>query len=517
MQSTLRNGINFKEPVKVMVGDVIDSLKQLPSECIDCAITSPPYWMQRDYGHPEQIGREETPEEYIEKLTMVFSELRRVLKKTGTFFLNVGDKYQGKNLLMIPEKLAISLQKNGWILRNKIIWYKPNFMPAPLKDRLATTYEPVFFLVKDEGAYIYYFNIDEIRKQPKTINDFRAFVTVDDILGMNVYDSLNKEERISGHITGGIYDSNKKLVGGIVVWNGKRTKEYLHEPSEPHPIEPQYLCPKCGANVEEMHSIYDVETITCGCGAELLSDLNSFPIPLLPPLPEFKEEVVKETPRRRSEIEYNGKFKGAENNKGASPGARLELYGEYFTLQRRYAVIQPLIAQYLRLWRKKKGLTIKEIDHYFGYKDTAGHWFRRDFGDWGGGGSVPLPKDWLRLKELLGFDNTYDELVTRTHLVFQTVKPHPKGKNPGDLWQINTQPITEAHFAVFPEELVENCIKIGCPKGGIVLDPFAGSGTTGVAALKLQRKAVLIELVEDYVEIIKKRCGNKIEIIRLNS
>ncbi|MGB9721858.1 MAG: DNA-methyltransferase [bacterium] len=103
--------------------------------------------------------------------------------------------------------------------------------------------------------------------------------------------------------------------------------------------------------------------------------------------------------------------------------------------------------------------------------------------------------------------------MTETHLVLQTVKPHPKGKNPGDVWSIKLQPFTEAHFATFPEELVRRCILAGCPPNGVVLDPFAGSGTTGKVAYEMDRSAILIELVPEYLEIIKKRCPFLKEVI----
>jgi len=84
-------------------------------------------------------------------------------------------------------------------------------------------------------------------------------------------------------------------------------------------------------------------------------------------------------------------------------------------------------------------------------------------------------------------------------------KVNPLGKNPGDVWTIPTQPFPESHFATFPEKLVEPMIKAGCPKKGIVLDPFAGSGTTNLVAEKLERNSIGIELNSDYIEIIKKR------------
>ncbi len=136
------------------------------------------------------------------------------------------------------------------------------------------------------------------------------------------------------------------------------------------------------------------------------------------------------------------------------------------------------------------------MDRYFGYKDTAGHWLRKDSGRWGKGGSIPSPSDWDRLKELLRFPPIYDKWLKEVHLTLQTVRPHPRGRNPGDVWSINLQPLSLPHFAPFPEELVERSIKLGCPPNGVVLDPFAGSGTVGKVARKLGRKAILIEIEE---------------------
>ena len=116
--------------VTVYIGDVNKILHLLPEGVVDCVVTSPPYWKQRDYKNPQQIGQENSYQEYIKNLVDIFNEIKRVLKPTGTFFLNVGYKYQNKELLLIPELLAVGLQKNGWTLLNKIIWHKPNAMPS---------------------------------------------------------------------------------------------------------------------------------------------------------------------------------------------------------------------------------------------------------------------------------------------------------------------------------------------------------------------------------------------------
>jgi len=385
------------EPL-ILIGDVLEKLSQIPDESISCIITSPPYWKQRDYGKKNQIGQESTPEEYVQKMVEIGKELRRVLKKDGTFFLNIGDTYVDRNLQMIPARVAIALQKNGWKLRNQIIWYKPNHMPSSIKNRLGNTYEPVFFFIRDDCRKKYFFDLDNIRIPHKT--------------------------------------------------NGKDNKKSNL---------PRYLD-------ERTYKKY-------------YSHLN------------------------HQSTNYNGKFKGHEKNKGASPGARLSLAGEYYTRQRKYEVDSFKICSYLKKWKRKAKISTKEVDKIFGYKDTAGHWFRTD----DSGRSLPSPEDWMKLKKILKFDDKYDKVMTETHYVLQTVQNHPNGKNPGDVWSINIDKIKEAHFAIFPEELPRRIIKASCPKNGIILDPFAGSGTTGKVAKELGKKSIMIDIKPEYKKIMKKR------------
>jgi DNA modification methylase len=113
----------------------------------------------------------------------------------------------------------------------------------------------------------------------------------------------------------------------------------------------------------------------------------------------------------------------------------------------------------------------------------------------------------------LGLDDTYDRLILDRVVVLSTVKSHPEGKNIGDVWAIATEPYKGEHFAVFPRKLVEMCIKLGCPEGGTVLDPFAGSGTVGEVASKLGRNAVLVEINPSYAELIKERCKGYVKEI----
>jgi DNA modification methylase len=330
----------------ILQGDVLEQLKTLPADLVDCVVTSPPYWSLRDYGVEGQIGMEQHPQEYINKIVGVFHEIKRVLKPTGTVFLNLGDSYytksgsnfkgsndsysaqadkvgirkgnelrelycdgkwlQSKQKLMLPERIAIAMQDDGWILRNSIIWYKPNHMPASVTDRLTGAYESVFFFTKNRQ---YHFNLDGIRK---------------------------------------------------------------------------HISPETMARVQRNY---------------------------------------KTSPKT-----YNNNF-GADNHKK---------------------------------WAEKvKHDIVVGREGNFAYSD-------------------PLH-----------------------------VKPYNHlGANPGDVWSLTTEPNKIAHFATFPTKLVRRCLNCGCPKEGLVLDPFSGSGTTLWVARKMALHYLGIELKPEYIEIAKKRLAN---------
>ena len=265
-------------------GNCIDVLKDMPSESIDCVVTSPPYWSLRNYQEEEQLGLEETPEEFVANLVKVFSKVKRVLKSSGSLWLNLGDTYYNKSLAGIPFRVAFALQADGWYLRQDIIWNKPRVMPEGVKDRCTKSHEYIFLLTKSPK---YFYDQDSIREPNKSFEDYKK----------------------------------------------RKNKVFNSNPS------------KGGPN-----------------GNQLLG------------------------------------------------------------------------------------------------------------------------------KERISFFNE-------------------KGRNKRSVWTITTKPFKEAHFATFPIELPITCIKAGCPKGGIVLDPFFGSGTSGLAAQELHRHWVGIELNPEYIEIANRRLG----------
>lgn len=180
-------------PVTITHGDVRDVMPSIPSESVQCVITSPPYWGVRDYQVSGQIGAENDIEQYIGGLISIFSQVRRILKPDGTFWLNIGNTYTSggrkwrqedsknkgramsyrpdtpkglkkKDLIGVAWMVALACQRDGWYLRNDIIWNKPNCQPESVKDRLTVSHEYVFLLTKSEK---YYFDQDSIMEETK--------------------------------------------------------------------------------------------------------------------------------------------------------------------------------------------------------------------------------------------------------------------------------------------------------------------------------------------------------------
>mgnify|MGYP003647476128 FL=1 len=175
---------------EIKVGNCIDVLKTMANESVHCCVTSPPYWALRNYDHPDQLGQEPTPEEYVENLVDIFREVKRVLRDDGTLWLNLGDSYVGtgskgkhkdpksnsrngqtsatnnkvqglksKDMVGIPWRVAFALQEDGWYLRSDIIWHKNNCMPSSVKDRPTSSHEYIFLLAKNQK---YYYDKDAI-------------------------------------------------------------------------------------------------------------------------------------------------------------------------------------------------------------------------------------------------------------------------------------------------------------------------------------------------------------------
>ncbi len=364
-------------PNTILHGDALGVLKTLDSECVDCVVTSPPYWGLRDYGVKGQLGLEKTFPEYLEKMVLIFEEVRRVLKKDGTLWLNMGDSYSndtkwggksgGKNytseqggyqgqrvrrgtdvcpkrgvsgegqpkkfctglkpkdLMGQPWRMAFALQAAGWYLRSDIIWHKPNPMPESVTDRPTKAHEYIFLLAKSQK---YYYDAEAI----------------------NVPVSENTHARISQNLEAQI-GSQRAHAGGKT--NG---------------------------------------AMKAVVGPKALAAIK------------------------------NGSDQG---------------------------------------------------------RSEATERFGRGAG-------------W-RVKHNASFNSA---CVLRVAT-----------RNSRTVWTVATQGYKGAHFATFPEALIDPCIRAGCPAGGLVYDPFMGSGTTALVAAKLGRRWAGSELNEKYIALAMKRLG----------
>lgn len=232
------------ETNKIYQGDALAVLKTWPDACINCVVTSPPYWGLRDYGVKGQLGLEATPQAYIESMAATFSEVRRVLRDDGTLWLNIGDSYnsnsgammgknfrpgsgradgridkraqrnrdgvhapdlKAKDLVGIPWMLAFALRADGWYLRQDIIWSKPNPMPESVTDRCTKAHEYIFMLSKSAK----YFYDQKAIAEPGALSQIGR--QRDDVIGGNKGDKTH-------HSPGGSYNTKQKQPAG---WDAK--------------------------------------------------------------------------------------------------------------------------------------------------------------------------------------------------------------------------------------------------------------------------------------------------------
>lgn len=367
--------------VRILHGDVFARLKDLPDDHYDCVITSPPYWGLRDYGVEGQIGLEPTLAQHLEVMVAVFREVRRVLKPSGTLWLNYGDCYattpngrsaaetkavgnddrtfrdkpfstvggtlKPKDLCMIPNRLAIALQDDGWWVRSEIIWGKPNAMPdSSGRYRPATAHEKIFLLAKsDEVLWWVARDTGEVSNAPDHSERCR-FITSD---------------------------------GEGPRWIG-------------------------------MGHFYHAEAVRIPQSAATLARLA--------------QDVDSQEGAARAVGKTNGRMKAVGRRLTGAPHGRQAL-----------------------------GDAIPEAQHR--EDKQRGHSRRHQ-----------------------GFNERWDDLSKEEQQACgRLLRNYEPSSPPLPVWAMATAAYKEAHFATFPPELVERCLRAGCPKGGRVLDPFGGGGS----------------------------------------
>ncbi len=338
---------------QILVGDCLELLRAMPAESVHCCVTSPPYYGLRDYGVDGQIGLEETPAEFLAKLVEVFREVRRVLRKDGTAWVNMGDSYASmaggyapdgsagkhdivsratrgavlrgrlrkpaagfkpKDLMGMPWRLAFALQDDGWYLRQDIIWHKNNPMPESVRDRCTKSHEYIFLLSKS----------------------------------------------------------------------------------------PKYF--------------YDQEAILEPCS------------------PNTHARLAQDVQNQIGSARASGGAKTNGNMKAVT--------------------------------RKSNGVG-------WGYDTDS------------------KPRTTGRVKDNASMDSALAIMPTE--------------RNKRSVWTVPTHSFKGAHFATFPPDLIRPCILAGCPRGGLVLDPFGGAGTTGLVAMQEGRRSILLELNPAYAAIADAR------------
>ena len=429
----------------ILQGDVIERLQDIEDNTIQCVVTSPPYWGLRDYGEDDQLGLEETPEEYVENMVKVFREVRRTLKDDGTLWLNLGDSYSSggrstttnqtlrgnndygvtrpkpsenikpKDLIGIPWRVAFALQQDGWYLRQDIIWHKPNPMPESVKDRCTKSHEYIFLFSKSKN---YYFDNESIKVESSPLT----------------------EER----------NKNK--------FNGAFKGQFKGTPNEKRWQE--------GRPIDK---------------------------------PNFSEDGKS---NKRSVWTMNSKYKDDEQEREYRQGMS-KTRGDKLVVTRPKLPSQENFVKYL-----KSKTNVNVLYDYTGIKkSTIEHWFRLDKTGFSYPSRDDWMKVSTLINDNSDEFNKMNDMMTHEEYHYDEIVTSDM-KNKRSVWTVTTKPYKEAHFATYPPDLIEPCILAGCPEGGHVLDPFGGAGTTALVADRLKRNSTLIELNNEYATITEKRLRN---------
>ena len=229
-------------------------MKNFPKETVDMAMFSPPYYRLRDYQVQGQIGLESTYQDYVHKLVAVCSEVKRILKPSGSMHIVIGDTYSGnKSLIGTPWRLAFALIDDQWILRNDIIWHKPNAMPSSVADRLTSTYEHILHFVKNKR---YYYDLDAIREAHKVARQRFPERTIDykhktgpELLRSSSRTHFQTKRSTAWHLLG-------KNPGDFWEINTEASTDYWCADCKDFVKAEALICPLCGTKVTSHFAVF---------------------------------------------------------------------------------------------------------------------------------------------------------------------------------------------------------------------------------------------------------------------
>lgn len=246
--------LNYRN--QILHGDVFDKLAELPEKSVHCCVTSPPYWQVRSYGIAGEFGMESTMAEYQQKMESFFLAVKRVLRDDGIFWVNLGDKYKDHQRMLLPERMAIMAQDQGWLVRQRVVWHKPNVCPESSPSRPHTDYEDIYMFTKGKK---YYYDPDAVR-----ISNGKE-ASLDEYLKLGGdYQQEGKKRYIDG-----FSKSNHALThpGGRnlrAVWTLSVKPRYGHQASFPVEIPEKCIlgstsahgcCPVCGAQYRRITAL----------------------------------------------------------------------------------------------------------------------------------------------------------------------------------------------------------------------------------------------------------------------
>jgi DNA modification methylase len=467
---------------QVLTGNALDVLRTLPAEHADCVVTSPPYWGLRNYGVSGQIGLEATPDAYLVRMREVFAEVWRVLKRTGTLWVNMGDCYiadrcgtasretstlegaaslgapidkeadrrgaswnkghaasagvpgpnrrnrlgalKAKDLVGMPWRLAFALQEDGWWLRRDVVWAKPNPMPESILDRCTNSHEYVFHFAKSGRTLLWRHRETRVwvwKRPPAEWRwwDRRELCEVVD-------------EPAAWHEEAFVADSGRRIrrFRRFNLWRGF---DYFYDAD----------------------AIREPYTYNHGLG----SHHRNVTGPVESAVPDTRPQTGLHRSSKRVPFGWDTSDGNHHGTEGRYSHQRVD-----------------------RVPRERKQDESASASSGATQRRMAGMNARYDAAEAAGRYDVRRPP----LVE--------QEWASREAPAFS-----PDGRNRRSVWTIATQAYRGAHFATFPEQLARLCILAGCPHGGLVLDPFSGSARAGVVALKLGCRYVGIELNPAYV------------------